>query len=60
MSYAAILTISRLGAFVVGCTAFSVASYYGWTYAGWLLVPTVAAGLMCCSLMMDDKAEKTK
>lgn len=52
------IVILRLGAFIVGCVAFSAASYMGWPYAGWLLVPTVLAGLMCSSLCVPDDDEK--
>ncbi len=48
------LVILRLGAFTVGCAAYSAASYFGWAYSGWLLVPTVIAGIMCASLGVAD------
>ena len=51
MNHLTAMTIMRLGAFTVGCAATIAALHYGWTYgAGWLLVPTIIAGLMCVSL----------
>lgn len=53
------IVILRLGAFTVGCLAFGIASYFGWEHAGWLLVPTVLAGVMCSSLgIWDDETRK--
>jgi len=49
------MVVLRLGSFTVGCITFGLASYFGWAYAGWLLIPTIMAGLMCCSLSVESK-----
>lgn len=58
MSALTAIVILRLGAFIVGCIAYGVANYMGWPHAGWLLVPTIIAGTLCSSLMIDSDAEK--
>lgn len=58
MSLLTAVVILRLGVFVVGCIAYGFANYFGWPYAGWLLVPTIGAGVMCCSLIVGNDDEK--
>lgn len=60
MSLLTAIVILRLGAFVVGCATFAAASYFGWPYAGWLMVPTVIAGIMCASLAVDEAKTEAK
>lgn len=53
------IVVLRLGAFAIGCAAFAAGSYFGWAYSGWLLVPTVIAGIRCASLSVGEN-EPTK
>jgi hypothetical protein len=53
MSAFTAVVIMRLGCFIVGLIAYGIACYFDWPHSGWILFPTIIAGLMCCSLQIQ-------